>query len=1131
MMDDLTTIFLSNRVENLYEELRDRLFDPSLPIFHRRQIIVPSPAMKTWLTFRLANDPRVGIAAGIQFSYLDSAVRALGQEMGTDVHRLPSRLEISIALETEIRILIEESASIHDPIWAPLWNYLQIDPSTPKLAKIKAKRRLVGLTDHLAHLFRHYGLYAGKMLQEWRSSAPNWQAALWQRIYRRREWIEENSYVRQILHSAATLQNGGSNRQIHLFAMSFLPKLYCHFFESLSHHLPLYFYIFSPCQEFWTDLRSDREIKSLQKRMKHRGSTSREVRELEGYLFDSNRLLANLGRVGREYAFCLQERDLMTCEMYQLPESTSLTLLELVQSDILAMRNPDSEGPLECQNDCSIQVHVAHSIFREVEILYDRLLHLILKSAEEEDPILPSDVIVMAPDILNYAAAIKNIFQSPESKLEIHMMDMEIGSQSIFVQGFLALLELAASRWESSALFQLVDHPAFQRKMKFSSEDAQTLREWVQATKVFWGVDPQHRDVLLKNAHCVRDIQQQSDAGTWEYGFHRLLSGLVMTFPDEAISQQYQLDSLPLAGVETTQSELIGKFFEMIRSLKSDLQPLIDGTQLPLSDWGAYLSSLLNAYFEPDPEKRSDKDDHAFLEKSFDKIGSAAKASEEALFDFITVRYHLNKLFQEELTSFQENCAQAIRFCAMLPMRAIPAKVIVLLGMQEGAFPRAENNKSLNLMNLIPGHDYCPTRTDFDRYLFLEALLSARKYFLVSYQGYEGSNEQSPSLLVTELLSYLSKSSGLSQELLEERIFYRHPALPFDGRYFDPEELRLKSYSWNHYQNAVAYHHQPKYPSHRFLLKTKPREVDLLDQERVVDLKFLSLAARNPVKLHLQESMGIYLPDDANEELDEPFVLSALDRWNLRKKALSIPVEKLCYWADRNGILPSGHLRSLALAQIHSDVSQQNEYLEALQIAPQKIFSIEFVLNCRIPQQIDEALWQLPPIQIPVPDQPPFYLIGKLDRATPSGWLSLNDRSVKNMIKEWPSYLAYCLAIPSIEPAAEKELLFLKDGKTFQLNQSPENLLLHWIRHAFLCLETCAPLMPEWIKDLCSDKSSSLMENDLRKTLTDKHQPIHSPHLKWILDGDEPIYAQEFFEHWIPYAKELFSPILQQEER
>ena len=138
---------------------------------------------------------------------------------------------------------------------------------------------------------------------------------------------------------------------------------------------------------------------------------------------------------------------------------------------------------------------------------------------------------------------------------------------------------------------------------------------------------------------------------------------------------------------------------------------------------------------------------------------------------------HSEASLNSQRVCYREPHLQAIRFCSLLPMRALPAKVIVLLGMEEGAFPRKDQTHSLNSMAKEADTDYSPSQTDFDRYLFLEIMLSVRKYLLISYVGYSktDSKEKPSSLLITELINYLDSGFTVEGKKPSERCVIKHP--------------------------------------------------------------------------------------------------------------------------------------------------------------------------------------------------------------------------------------------------------------------------------------------------------------------------------------------------------------------
>ena len=121
----------------------------------------------------------------------------------------------------------------------------------------------------------------------------------------------------------------------------------------------------------------------------------------------------------------------------------------------------------------------------------------------------------------------------------------------------------------------------------------------------------------------------------------------------------------------------------------------------------------------------------------------------------------------------------------MTPLRSIPSKIIAVLGMDAGAFPRRDTGLSFDLMalKLLPG-DRSGARED--RYLFLEALMSARRSFWCFYNGRSrrtGKNLESSPVL-GELMDYLEQRFGITE--------IRHCLHSFDYRYFSGVRSRYR---------------------------------------------------------------------------------------------------------------------------------------------------------------------------------------------------------------------------------------------------------------------------------------------------------------------------------------------------
>lgn len=114
------------------------------------------------------------------------------------------------------------------------------------------------------------------------------------------------------------------------------------------------------------------------------------------------------------------------------------------------------------------------------------------------------------------------------------------------------------------------------------------------------------------------------------------------------------------------------------------------------------------------------------------------------------------RLDQERIS--QRFLAGQINFCTLMPMRSIPFKVVCLLGMNDGVYPRTLPPLGFDLMaQQVKRGDR--SRRDDDRYLFLEAILSAQQRLYISFIGrsIQDNSLRYPSVLVTELLEYRAK--------------------------------------------------------------------------------------------------------------------------------------------------------------------------------------------------------------------------------------------------------------------------------------------------------------------------------------------------------------------------------------
>jgi len=1078
---------------------------------------------------------------------LDRLIRLLIKAVGgqtSEALDLPTKPVIALAIEKEIRHAIE--AEEERQKWQPLLSFLKLKATARLPIPPSAQRRLASLAEQLAFLFFQYGHYAGEMVKEW-NDPQGWQESLWCRLFDEQEgWNYPYQTLSHLMTKISKNLELPQKPQIHLFAMSFLSRLHHQFFAELSKILSINHYAFSPCMAFWSDIRSDKECRQLRKFWKGRGSTQEQQIALEDLLRNRNRLLANFGRLGRETALYYENSDSEMAELYVLPKSVAdqpqycdmladhytvleeghrLTLLEAVQADILLMRNPETTEKLNlAADDTSIQLHVAPSRLREVQVLYDRLLAIINDHAGDADPITPRDIVVMAPDITSYEPAIKMVFEALDSQLDIHIVDLPFEGQSPLVSGFWKLIDLAEGRWEPSTLLEIFENPFFQQCHQISNDDVAQLRLWVRQQGIRWGKDAGHRNEVLLRNHCFSGIGDDASVGTWEAGIDRLLRELAVIDTDEILS-------VPL--IASTQGSIIGKWLRILRSLRDDLRPLVDGTHLSLSEWSCYLRSLLEAYCAPysleEPGYTTLLEQVGF----FERISQRSSRFVGASFSFVTIKKQLKSLIKDQTSAFQENHIQAVRFCSMLPMRAIPAKVVCLLGMNKGDYPRQELVSSLNLMRQSCKADYCPSRVDYDRYLFLEALLSARRYFLIGCHSSSCDEENATSLLVQELFDYVDRTCSLDGETPSQRCWIRHPFYSFDAEYFDRNNHHLRNFSHLQYQAAKAFYHQEKLSPHRFIPEFY-EEIKIVEQssmsadEIFVDLKQLVHLASNPIRAYLRNSLKIYLDDKEEWNLpsDENFVLPAFEAALLRREALSMPVTEIPNLLKDCGERPLGIFGKVAIEKLQNQVEQWKKNLTLLGVDHHEIFDVKLQPNCDQPTQMAERLWVVPSIHLLGHNGVKIHVVGTLRNVTHRGlWVPASER-LTEVVKYWPQYLALCCS--SMSHVAEKSLLMGKSGKILQMNgEDLMTLLKDYIDYHLVSEKQASPLVPEWILPIIKGDAVAL-EKKIDDSIKDMRHGMFDHYVRWILVDEETPNAHHMITSWQKWAKRLYEPMILQ---
>ncbi len=843
----MMTLYHSNRLENFVARLVDLMGEPLSDPLAPEVIVVQNPGMARWLSMRVAEN--LSVAANLEFPLPASFIWRVFEAQLPDTPAQSSFDKESLTW----RCMNALPGWLDKPGFEPLQQYLKDE--TSDLKRYQLSRRI-------AEVYDQYLVYRPEWISTWENGEEDhWQAQLWRALVAGTERDHRAHLLsRFIAHcKQGPLTAKGLPERVYVFGIAALPPAYLEVLARISRVVDLHLFVLNPCLSYWGDIVEERDLARLRALGRRHGKP-----DAVEYYTVGNRLLASMGKLGRDFQEQLHQYDCRDEDLFALPEGGSL--LSCIQSDILLLQDrgkPSGREVLKVEEtDCSLQIHSGHSRMREVEIVHDQLLALF-----ESDPDLrPQDVVVMTPDIDQYAPYIEAVFgTAPEARyIPWSIADRSVPAEHPIIQVFMQLLELPASRFAVSDVLSILQVPAVLRRFSLDEIGFERIRRWVRESGVRWGTDKALRRQLgLPAAH----------ENTWRFGMERMLLGYAMP-PEETLFHGI----LPYAEIEGGDARSLGRLQSFMQRLQATRRRLMQA--YTPDEWLEVMNELLAVFFSVDG------DEAYALQMIRDALDALAQHTASAGFEEVlgldVVRDYLTAHLTELGTRHRFLTGQ-VTACNMVPMRSIPFKVVCLLGMNDKDYPRTRSPLGFDLMAKVPRLGDRSRRED-DRYLFLEALLSARRYFYISYVGkhIRDNSELLPSVLVSELLEYIEQGYVGASGPIRQQLRVQHPLQPFSGQYFN-HHPRIFSYAEEWLAGARAVAGERKAPL-AFVAKPLP-EPDAAPKE--VDLDTLIRFFKNPAKFFMTERLRVWLEvkDETHQDV-EPFSLNHLEAYHLKQKML-----------------------------------------------------------------------------------------------------------------------------------------------------------------------------------------------------------------------------------------------------
>ncbi len=915
------TVHRAERTDVLAAELGRLLSAPLADPFQAEVVAVPAKGVERWLSQQLAAVLGAGdlggdgVASGIVFPsparLVDQALAAGGAEAEDDPWA-PQRLLWAV-LDTVDDCLGEPWCGV---LSAHLGSRADAGPD-----EHRAGRRYA-TAEHLRTLLRSYAAHRPAMLVDWVAGGAGdgaggrldpdqrWQAQLWRRVHAR---IGSPSPAERLPGTCAALRDDPAlsalPERLSLFGATRLTSDQRQVLAALAAHRDVHLWLPHPSPAMWEQLRTAPAVLR-----RTDDQTALSVR---------HPLLASLSRDTRE----LQQLLPPGVDVHHAaPVTDADTLLAHLQA---AVRDDVPPEP-RAGADGTVSVHACHGPARQVEVLREVLLHLF-----RADPSLePRDVLVLCPDVETYAPHVRALFGHPHGnhpghRLRVRLADRALRATNPLLDVLARLLELAGGRVSASAVLDLAASAPLRRRFDLREDDLERLRAWTAETGVRWGLGERERA-----AYRLEAVPE----GTWSAGLDRLLLGVAAD--ESALS--WLGAALPLDDVDSSDIALAGRLAELLERLDAALSSLQGPA--PLEVWTAALTSALEALTAVLPA------DAWQTAEARRELAGAAEHGSEAVLRLADVRALLAGRLAGRPTRAGFRTGE-LTVCTMVPMRSVPHRVVALLGLDEGVFPRASSVDGDDVLQRAPCLGERDLRSE-DRQLLLDALLSARDHLVLLYTGADpvSGAVRPPAVPLSEVLEVLRDTTG-DAELTG--VLHRHPLQAFDADCFTgTAELFLPTgtepFSFDRTALAGARAAAgPRHPPAPLLPAPLPALTDDVELAELVALLV------HPTRAFLTRRLGVTVPDRDEAVRDAlPVELDALagyDAGDRLLRALLEGTEPAVFFAaeSRRGTLPPGELGQRARKALWEAVLPIADACRAMHAGPARTAPLAVPIGAR----------------------------------------------------------------------------------------------------------------------------------------------------------------------------------------
>jgi exodeoxyribonuclease V gamma subunit len=508
-------------------------------------------------------------------------------------------------------------------------------------------------------------------------------------------------------------------------------------------------------------------------------------------------------------------------------------------------------------HDASIQIHRAHNLSRQVEVLHDALLH----AFEEIEDLQPHDVVILCANPEAAAPVLEAVFEKTvknasghDVRIPLVVADRSLREVSEGAELSAHVLHLVGSRFDSESFLAVATHPLVARRFQVSASDVATWMRHLDQSRLRWGLDAEHRQV-----HGL--VAPDLTAHSWLESVERSLLGAVMPVAEEPVVLGEGVRPLPFVDSSETQSLLtLVEVLSVLVRLEHTSR-----SERTMDSWCTLFAQTLN---ELCGTSCTDLDDVFLLLNQYQRAAhqineKTSQSSNSDVVPFSQFAEYLNGDLQTT-SGRQPLRTGAVTATSFIPLRTVPFKVVCVLGYDDGTLPSGESEGD-DLIAATPMLGDGDARLE-SRRILLDAMMAARERFIVTCTGRSIKNNNLLPLVtpLAELLDFFA-DCGLAKPLHGgdvSAVEYIHPRHLGSAENFTAAEMDkgvtvpVQPWSFDAIARTIAETRQKNTAKK----STNHVSIDLPEPLETMTLDDLVRLVYKPLDYYLRKGLGIWRP-------------------------------------------------------------------------------------------------------------------------------------------------------------------------------------------------------------------------------------------------------------------------------